>query len=662
MFLEGLEKPGLAKGSSPEKPVKDLSWADKLFNRMGSNLQRHSAYTLTCARDFVRQVEREGKTFPKKSDKELSTITREIRQALHRNGFQETTVARCFALIREVAARTLKMKPWDTQVLGGWALLEGMVAEMETGQGKSLTATLPACTAALGGIPVHIITVNDYLVKRDAERMSPLYQALGLDVGVITEGMELADRQANYQCQITYCTNKQLAFDYLRDRLVLSGKEGRLHMQIDRLADEGSRSKNLLLRGLCFGIIDEVDTVLMDDARTPLMISKSGEESEFEKIFQQAYEVAGQLMPRDDFEVHGQRPQVELTTKGKFRVAELTAEFGGLWRGIQRGQDLLTQALIAMHGLVKDRHYKVQDSRIQLLEELSEVGIERGWHRSIINMLEVKEDCPLSGMRETLAKISYQYFFNRYLKLAGLTASGWEVRDELETVYHLGLLRIPVNKPSERIHQRTKVFLNSEDKWNSIVERVCELHRQKTPILIGTRNPASTQLLYSLLTQKGLESYVVTGADAAADAELMENVGRPGQITIVYNMAGRGVDFKMPSTVVQRGGLHVILSEPHESRRLDRQLIEQCGRQGTPGSHELFLSLDDEIVQNFGPGYLIGLCKLVKSLFQVMTSNLGDKVVVQTQFSMEGYYSKLRVRLAEFDKQMDKILAFSGRS
>ncbi len=265
-------------------------------------------------------------------------------------------------------------------------------------------------------------------------------------------------------------------------------------------------------------------------------------------------------------------------------------------------------------------------------------------------------------MRETLAKISYQYFFNRYLKLAGLTASGWEVRDELETVYHLGLLRIPVNKPSERIHQRTKVFLNSEDKWNSIVERVCELHRQKTPILIGTRNPASTQLLYSLLTQKGLESYVVTGADAAADAELMENVGRPGQITIVYNMAGRGVDFKMPSTVVQRGGLHVILSEPHESRRLDRQLIEQCGRQGTPGSHELFLSLDDEIVQNFGPGYLIGLCKLVKSLFQVMTSNLGDKVVVQTQFSMERYYSKLRVRLAELDKQMDKILAFSGRS
>jgi len=663
MFLQGLEKPGIAKGYYPEKQQEDWTWTERLGNKIERSLKSHSASTLTQARKFVRQVDQEGKTFLKKTDKELSASTREIRQALHRSGFQADTVTRCFALIRETAARTLKMRPWDVQVLGGWALLEGMVAEMETGQGKTLTATLPACTAALGGVPVHIITANDYLVTRDAGWMEPLYRALGLGVGTITGGMEFAERQASYQCEITYCSNKQVAFDYLRDRLILSGKESRLQMQIDRLADEESRSKKLLLRGLCFGIIDEVDTVLIDDARTPLMISKSADESDFEEIYHQAYDVAGKLMPHDDFVIEDHLKRIDLTAKGKFRVVELTEEFGGMWQGVKRGQDLVTQALTAIHGFVRDRHYQVQDDRIHILDRLDAPNrSDKTWERGLIHMLEVKEDCPLSGMRETLAKISYQYFFNRYLRLAGMTASAREVREELETVYHLGLLKIPPHRPSERIHHPTRVFMNAEDKWNAVVNRVRELNKQKTPVLIGTRKPASTELIHSLLTKQGLTPYVLSGADAGADATLIQETGRPGQITIAMNMAGRGVDLKVASTVLQRGGLHVILSEPHESHRLDRQLIQQCGRQGTPGSYELFLSLDDEMVRNFGPGYLVIWCKIIKTIFQATGSGVGEHLVLRSQQGMERYYSKIRMRLTELDKQMNKVLAFSGRS
>lgn len=663
MFLQGLEKPGIAKGYYPEKQVKDLTWTERLGNKMGRGLQRHSASTLTRARKFVRLVDKEGKTFLKKSDKELSTSTREIRQTLHQKGFQVDAVARCFALIREMANRTLKMRPRDVQILGGWALLEGMVAEMETGQGKTLTATLPACTAALGGVPVHIITANDYLVNRDAQRMTPLYQALGLNVGIITDGMEFAARQASYQNEVTYCSSKQIAFDYLRDRLILNGKESRLQMQIDRLADEESRSKNLLLRGLCYGIIDEVDTVLIDDARVPLMISKGAEESDFEQIYHQAYEVAEKLMPRDDFVIEEQIKRVDLTAKGKFRVVELTEDFGGMWKGIQRGQDLVTQALTAIHGFVRDRHYRVQDNRIHIVDGLDSPKLaDKAWERGLVHMLEVKEDCPLSGMKETLAKISYQHFFNRYLRLAGMTASACEVRGELETVYNMSLLKIPSHRPSERIHQPTRVFMDSEDKWNAVVDRVWELNRQKSPVLIGTRKPASTELLHSLLTKKGMVPDALSGTDAGSDAALMEEAGRPGRITLVTNMAGRGMDLKVASTVLQRGGLYVILSEPHESQRLDRQLIQQCGREGAPGSYELYLSLDDEMVQNFSPGYLLSWCKFIKTVFQATGSRVGEQLVVRSQQGMERYYSKMRVRLTELDKQMNKVLAFSGRS
>jgi preprotein translocase subunit SecA len=366
------------------------------------------------------------------SNAELRSRAATLRSRLKLRGYSDPALAgESFALVREAASRTIGLRHFDVQLIGGWALLNGMIAEMETGEGKTLTATLAAATAALSGRAVHVITVNDYLAERDTEWMRPIYEALGLSVGCVKGGMDPESRRAAYNCDVTYCSNKEIAFDYLRDRMVLGGKPRRIAMRLEALSGAGKR-RRLLLRGLQFAIIDEADSVLIDEARTPLILSADADHSQEEAVHRQALNLAKQLSATD-YEVD--EDGVELSESGAARLARLGESLAGIWKGPRRREQLVRQALRALHVFKRDKHYLVRDGKVVIIDEYTgRLMPDRSWEQGLHQLIEIKEDCEVTGRRETLARISYQRFFRRYVHLAGMTGTASEVASELWAV------------------------------------------------------------------------------------------------------------------------------------------------------------------------------------------------------------------------------------
>ena len=660
MFIAEWERPETNLELYPERKWEDPNFLERMLISGSRYLRK--APSLSQMHEFARKVEKAGNDYRYISKNRIPFYAKKIRSHLHQNGFELPSVIQSFALIREVARRTLGIQHYPVQIIGGYVMLNGMIAEMETGEGKTLTATLPACTAALAGIPVHLVTVNDYLVKRDAEEMGPVYEALGLKVGTILEGMDLPTRKQSYDADITYCTNKQVTFDYLKDRLVFGKQRGQLRMHIDRLSNDSSSMDKLLLRGLHFGIIDEADSVLIDEARTPLIISKNTDSSVSEQICQQALQLSQAMIFGGDFLVSERDRKVEFTQIGQNRVLQMAKGFGGLWKGQARSLELVSQALSARHLFVKDKHYLVQDEKIVIIDEFTGRAMpDRSWERGLHQMIEAKEEVPVTGLRETLAKISYQQFFRRYLRLAGMTGTANEASGELESVYNLKVLKIPTNRKAQRVFLSTRTFSKADDKWAAIATRVEQVHALKRPVLIGTRSVADSELISSLLSKKNLPHHTLNARQDTDEAKVVQQAGQAGRITVATNMAGRGTDIKLPQGIAKLGGLHVIASEPHEARRIDRQLFGRCGRQGDPGSYELFFSLEDELVQSHGPTLLIRLFRIFR--INGNSSSWFDRVILYwTQKFAERHHAKIRKQLLKMDQQVNKMLAFSGQS
>jgi preprotein translocase subunit SecA len=571
-------------------------------------------------------------------------------------------VARAFALVRETARRTLGIRHFDVQVMGGWVLLHGMVAEMDTGEGKTLTATLPACTAALAGVPVHIITVNDYLAQRDAAWMGPIYRALGLTVGVITHGMEPQARRMAYACDVTYCTNKEVVFDYLKDRLVLERSASRLHLQLERLSGASARLHRLLLRGLYYAIVDEADSVLVDEARTPLIISGSAHHTPEQRVYQTALALAAQLDPGRDFVIEGGVRTVQLTPAGQTRLAELAQVYGGVWRGRRRREELVRQALTTQHLLQRDTHYLVSNGKVQIIDEYTgRVLADRSWEHGLHQLIETKEGCALTHPHEPLARISYQRFFRRYLRLAGMTGTAHEVRRELWTVYRLPVVSVPTNRPVQRHHVRDRVYPTAAAKWEAVVARIASLHRVGRPLLVGTRSVAASEHLSRLLHAAGLPHQVLNARQDQAEVGIVARAGEPGRITVATNMAGRGTDIRLAPGVAERGGLHVIATEKHEARRIDRQLFGRGGRQGDPGSYEAIVSLEDELVAVYASGLWRWLGRVTGHRGRLIAPWLGSVVVRRAQQAAERLHARTRHDLLKMDEHLEIALAFAGR-
>ena len=650
-------------GPYPEHREEPPSRLEEVVRRVGGSIRQAMHPPLFYYWRMAERIELRGAEIGWLTDAELRVRVDALRRRLSSDGFRHELVVEAFALVREQADRVLGMRHFPVQLIGGWVLLRGRVAEMQTGEGKTLTATLAAATAALAGVPVHIITVNDYLVQRDADLMGALYRALGLTVSAVTAKMDPLEKHQAYGADITYCTNKQLVFDYLRDQLVLGASPGRLRRGVKALSTQEPHSGQLLLRGLCYGIVDEADSILIDEARTPLIISDGGQSSSVAlRTYRDALEFARALRADEDYVLRPREREVELMAAGEARLEHFATTAGGVWRGKRRREELVQQALHALHLFHRDHHYLVRDDKVHIIDEFTgRLMSDRSWERGLHQLIEVKEGCEPTGQHITRAKISYQRFFRRYLHLAGMTGTACEVRGELWPVYGLNVVTVPTNKPLRRRALPQRTYGSAEARWQAIVERVLRLRDEGRAVLVGTRSVAGSERLSELLTEAGIEHQVLNARQDSAEADIIAAAGNVGRVTVATNMAGRGTDIKLDQAVATAGGLHVIASERHEAGRIDRQLCGRCGRQGDPGSFEIWCSLEDDLFTSFLPAHwrLVGV--MLTGRGQRLPAWAGNALGNYAQKRAERYHGRLRRRLLKLDDRLGDLLAFSGK-
>jgi len=645
----------------PERLAPKEGWWDIQGSRLFSPLSRRLRVRRCLSTQIVERVAERGRTLARVSDEHLSQQAAQLRERLRRDGLSEELVCRAFSLVREIADRTIGQRHYDVQILGGWVLLNGCIAEMATGEGKTLTATLAAATAALAGVPVHVITVNDYLTDRDAQEMKPIYEMLGLTVGAITHELDPSARRRAYACDITYCCNKELAFDYLRDRLVIGKQPNRIQLQLERLYGDATKLRQLVLRGLCFGIVDEADSVLIDEARVPLIISGAGGQVPEKHIYETALTLARQLRSEEDFLLDRRERSVRLTPSGQAMLTSRTAALTGVWAGPRRREAIVRQALTALYLFHRDTHYLVRDEKVQIIDEYTgRIMGDRSWEQGLHQMIEIKEGCPVTPMQTSLARITYQRFFRRYLWLSGMTGTAQEVAGELWNVYRLPTATVPTNRPLNRTCTGQRIFAKASEKWNAVVERVKEVRDEGRPVLVGTRSVAASELLSAKLSEACIEHVVLNARQDQEEASIVAAAGEKGRVTVATNMAGRGTDIKLEHGVAEAGGLHVLATERHEAARIDRQLYGRAGRQGDPGSHETMLSFEDDLMITRG-GLSRWMVRIMLKSGCSLQGRLAKVLVRRAQLSAERMHARVRRELLKSEEQMASALAFSGR-
>ncbi len=606
----------------------------------------------------------------KLSDDELKAFTPKFKQRIENGESLDDILPEAFAVVREVARRTLGMRHFDVQLMGGIVLHEGKIAEMKTGEGKTLVATLPAYLNALEGKGVHIVTVNDYLAKRDAEWMGVIYRFLGLTVGVITHDMDDDERKKAYMCDITYGTNNEFGFDYLRDNMKYS---------ID----------DMVQRDLHYAIVDEVDSILIDEARTPLIISGPAEEST--GLYYRMDKVVRKLKRDEDFEIDEKERTVTLTDKGISKLEKLLG-VDNLYD--PKHMDLIhhaIQGLRARHLYKRDVDYVVKDGKVIIVDEFTgRLMPGRRYGEGLHQALEAKEGLKVESENQTLATITFQNYFRMYKKLAGMTGTAETEAAEFKQIYNLDVVVIPTNKPMIRKDYPDVVFRTEREKFEAVVKEIEECHRRGQPVLVGTVSIEKSEKLSSMLKKRGIPHHVLNAKHHAKEAEIIAQAGRKGAVTISTNMAGRGTDIilggnpeylaaakvgwdrtspkfkeqleffkkiceKEREEVIKQGGLHVIGTERHESRRIDNQLRGRSGRQGDPGSSRFYLSLEDDLLRIFGGDRIKGLMdRLGIEEGEPIEHPILSKAIENAQKRVEAYHFEIRKHLLEYDDVMNK--------
>ena len=635
---------------------------DRFLLAAGAGLKRPFSRALRRAAAVAALVERAQAGADGLTDAKLRAGADELRVAFLRQGFAPELVARSFALVRAAAARTIGLRHFPVQLMGGHVMLAGMLAEMGTGEGKTLTATLPAAAAALAGMPVHVVTVNDYLAQRDAEWMRPVYAALGLTVGVVQHGQQPEERRSAYAADVCYCTNKDLGFDYLRDTLTLASHRGRGRLLLQKLCGRGDRLDRLLLRGLHFAIVDEADSVLIDEARTPLIIAGAEDAGADQALYQTALGIASQLDRDIDFRLDAGERSVRLTEPGRVRLKQLAETLPPAWRSARGREELAQQGLTALHLFDLDTHYLVRDGKVQIVDEYTgRVLADRSWERGLQQLIEIKEGCDVTGRRQTLARITYQRLFRRYLRVCGMTGTALEVAPELEVVYGLKAVRVPPNRPYRRRDLGARCYLTRGQKWDAVADAIAGSQRAGRPVLVGTRSVAASEELGTVLAARGLEHVVLNARQDSDEAEIVSRAGEAARATVATNMAGRGTDIVLPREVAESGGLHVILTEFHESKRIDRQLFGRCGRQGDPGTHEAIVCLEDDVFRRHAGRVTNLLAAQFRGRVEPLPSPVAACLRTVAQQSAEWSNSHVRRATLELDRKLDSALAFTGR-
>lgn len=573
--------------------------------------------------------------FVKLSDEALQGKTAEFRERLEKGETLDDLLPEAFATVREASKRVLNMRHFDVQLIGGMALHEGRIAEMKTGEGKTLVGTLPVYLNALLGKGVHVVTVNDYLAQRDSEQMGQIYNFLGMTVGVNLNGMEHVDKQDAYACDITYGTNNEFGFDYLRDNMVLYKEQ-------------------MVQRPLYFCIIDEVDSILIDEARTPLIISGQAQKST--ELYYAADRFVKRLVAEEDYTVDIKVKAVSLTEKG---VAKAEKAFGidNLYdhTNVTLNHHVV-QALKANAIMRRDVDYVVDEDEVKIVDEFTgRLMAGRRYSDGLHQAIEAKEELEVQNESMTLATITFQNYFRMYQKLAGMTGTAKTEEEEFKKIYGLEVLQVPTNKPNQRKDMPDVVYKSEAGKFRAVVEGIVERHKKNQPVLVGTISIENSELLSDLLKRKGVKHKVLNAKFHAEEAEIISRAGEPGSVTIATNMAGRGTDILLGEGVSEVGGLHIIGTERHESRRIDNQLRGRAGRQGDPGSTQFYLSLGDELMRRFGADNVLNMMeRLGFEEDQPIESKMITKAIESAQKRVEGNNFDLRKVVLQYDDVMNQ--------
>ena len=597
------------------------------------------------------------KAFRRLGPAQFREAVRTLRLQLQTDGMRDTHLASAFALVGVACEREHQVRIFDTQVIAAWIVLGNRLAEMATGEGKTYAVALAAATAALAGIPVHVVTANDYLVARDADLLRPVYAALGLAVGAVIQGQQAGERRAAYACDITCCTARELVFDYLRDGL--GRTRDPLRRRVDQLSGEGSSPP--LLRGLCMAIVDEADSILIDEARVPFILAQAvGNEQETDYL-KQSLEIARQLGSAVDsphFRLDPAARTARLTLSGQERADALVRPLASVWRNRLHREESIRSALAALHIYRRDRHYLVRDGKMLIIDDTTgRVAPGRAWSRGLHQLIELKEQCLPTAAQVTAAQITYQRFFPRYLRLAGLSGTLSESAGELRAHYDLAVSCVPLRRPNRRTVLPSRLFANRQLLQEAIACRVVEFQHSGRPVLIGTDSVADSEALSQLLEQRGVAHALLNARNDLAEAKIVARAGERGAITVATNMAGRGVDITLGKGVSELGGLHVICCQFNAARRIDRQLAGRCARQGDPGSVETWLTADASLFVTALGG---GTRRLLAAHAAALPSRVVHALAALVQRRIERRHVLERKRLLQHDQSMDRRLSFGG--
>ncbi len=551
------------------------------------------------------------------SDAALSEAIDESRNAVLLGRDHRAAVDEAFAVTRECIRREVGISLYPEQIIGGLIMSENACAEMATGEGKTVTAILPTVLHGWSGRGVHVLTVNDYLANRDTEITSPVYRRLGLRVGVILESTKRDKRRAAYDADITYAADKQIVFDYLRDRLEAPPRASLSETLLHRISGEGDPEwmSKVVHRGFNAVIIDEADSVLVDEAVTPAIIAAeeldegSGEDPSG-KHHKLASEIARDLVLDEDYKVDRKLRHVEITPEGRQKLAMRTQQLPIFWTGPRRSEEIVRTALIAKEIQVLGDDYIVRDGKIEIVDRSTGRVLEgRQWQMGLHQAVEAKEGLDPTKARRTSTRISYARFFQQYRSVAGMSGTLNEVASELWRTYGLAVVRVPTHRPVIRQEQRDSVYANEESKLIAVADRVQEVHASGQPILVGTRSVLTSERLGKMLGERGVPCRILNAEREREEASIVELAGKVGAVTVATNMAGRGTDIKLDPQARELGGLFVIGTERHSERRVDRQLFGRAGRQGDPGIAKMFVSLEDQLILASGLPPLIWLAR-----------------------------------------------------
>jgi preprotein translocase subunit SecA len=643
-------------------PKQVYSGLDGIIHSMSGVYKRYFSFTPHLKKK-AEEIHAKGVLLCNCSSNQLQNQLLDLKRHFRRQSKNyQSRIPEALSLLSEVAHRTLGLRPYPVQIMGALALCNNHLAEMATGEGKTLMACLPSAIFGWIGKPNHIITVNDYLAFRDATHMTSFYEFCDITVGYIISTMSPEERRHNYAQDVVYTTSKEILADFLRDRLMI----GHLYCSSRRLIyqlgiDKTQKTDDLVMRGLDTAIIDEADSVLIDEAVTPLIISTKRENKLLKEVVQTAHHMISDFEKNIHYTIDHKYREIILTHIGLQKLENETHTLTGMWKGVSRSIELIQYALSAKELYERDKNYVIQNGKIVIVDEFTgRLMPSRSWSHGLHQAIEIKENLEITDPTETLSRLSFQRFFRFFRKLSGMTGTAKESSGEFWHIYALPVVKIPTNRPCIRKVLPDKIFPDANTKWEAIVNDIILKHQSGCPVLVGTRNVQASEQLGEFLAEKSYSFNLLNAVKNQEEEKIVASAGEKGKITIATNMAGRGTDIKLGRGVKELGGLHVIATERHESGRIDRQLFGRCARQGDPGTSQAYISMDDEIIRRFVPE------SLKKSIQTSISNNLpfarfmAKRACAYAQQSSENLAYHQRKNVLKNDIWEAEALSFTG--